>query len=44
MKDFTVVEFTWADIVRSDFVRDYLMTKDMIGDKTYGKKVQFLRE
>lgn len=28
---FTVVEFTWADIVRSDFVRDYIMTKDMLG-------------
>lgn len=43
MKDFTVVEFTWADIVRSDFVRDYLMTKDMIGEKQNGK-VKFLRE
>lgn len=43
MKDFTVVEFTWADIVRSDFVRDYLMTKDMIGDQNNGK-VKFLRE
>jgi phosphate starvation-inducible protein PhoH and related proteins len=30
MKKFTVVEFTWADIVRSDFVRDYIMTKEMI--------------
>lgn len=30
MKNFTVVEFTWADIVRSDFVRDYIMTKEMI--------------
>lgn len=25
---FTKVEFTWADIVRSDFVRDYIMTKE----------------
>ena len=33
MKNFTTVEFTWADIVRSDFVRDYIMTKDMIGEK-----------
>jgi|TARA_B110000908_G_scaffold4164_1_gene5377 phosphate starvation-inducible PhoH-like protein len=33
MKGFTVVEFTWKDIVRSDFVRDYIMTKEMIGDK-----------
>lgn len=30
MKKFTVVEFTWADIVRSDFVRDYIMTKEML--------------
>lgn len=30
MNRFTVVEFTWADIVRSDFVRDYIMTKEMI--------------
>lgn len=30
MKKFTMVEFTWADIVRSDFVRDYIMTKEMI--------------
>lgn len=30
MKKFTVIEFTWADIVRSDFVRDYIMTKEML--------------
>lgn len=30
MQKFTVVEFTWADIVRSDFVRDYIMTKEML--------------
>jgi len=33
MKNFTVVEFTWADIVRSDFVRDYIMTKELIEEK-----------
>ena len=30
MNNFTTVEFGWADIVRSDFVRDYIMTKEMI--------------
>ena len=30
MKNFTVVEFSWKDIVRSDFVRDYIMTKEML--------------
>ena len=30
MNRFTIVEFTWADIVRSDFVRDYIMTKEML--------------
>ena len=30
MKKFTVVEFGWADIVRSDFVRDYIMTKELV--------------
>ena len=29
MKNFTIVEFGWEDIVRSDFVRDYIMTKEM---------------
>ena len=33
MKDFGVVNFTWADIVRSDFVRDYIMTKEMLTEK-----------
>jgi predicted ribonuclease YlaK len=28
MKAFSHVEFTWADIVRSDFVRDYIVTKE----------------
>lgn len=30
MKDFTKVEFRWEDIVRSDFVRDYIMTKELL--------------
>jgi phosphate starvation-inducible protein PhoH len=30
MNNFTTVEFGWTDIVRSDFVRDYIMTKEMI--------------
>lgn len=30
MNNFTTVEFGWADIVRSDFVRDYIMTKELI--------------
>lgn len=30
---FDVIEFTWKDIVRSDFVRDYIMTKEMKGIK-----------
>lgn len=30
MNNFTTVEFGWADIVRSNFVRDYIMTKEMI--------------
>lgn len=34
MTRFTVVEFSWADIVRSDFVRDYIMTKEMLGYTT----------
>ena len=31
MKDFSVITFTWEDIVRSDFVRDYIMTKEWMG-------------
>jgi len=31
MRAFRIVEFGWADIVRSDFVRDYIMTKEMMG-------------
>lgn len=33
LNQFDVVEFTWKDIVRSDFVRDYIMTKEMLGIK-----------
>lgn len=31
MKSFTHVRFSWEDIVRSDFVRDYIMTKEWMG-------------
>lgn len=30
MNNFTTIEFGWADIVRSGFVRDYIMTKEMV--------------
>lgn len=30
MNSFQHVEFTWADIVRSDFVRDYIVTKETL--------------
>ena len=30
MNNFTTVEFGWKDIVRSDFVRDYIMTKELV--------------
>ena len=30
LKKFKIVEFGWEDIVRSDFVRDYIMTKEML--------------
>lgn len=33
MRYFTVVTFGWKDIVRSDFLRDYIMTKEMLGMK-----------
>jgi phosphate starvation-inducible PhoH-like protein len=29
MKNFTIIEFGLQDIIRSDFVRDYIMTKEM---------------
>tara|TARA_R110002153_G_scaffold53671_3_gene149467 strand:+ start:2243 stop:2941 length:699 start_codon:yes stop_codon:yes gene_type:complete len=31
MKNFSVIRFTWEDIVRSDFCRDYIMTKEQMG-------------
>jgi len=31
MRFFRVINFSWSDIVRSDFVRDYIMTKEMMG-------------
>ncbi len=30
MKNFSIIEFGWQDIIRSDFVRDYIMTKEML--------------
>lgn len=33
MKDFTLIQFGWDDIVRSGVVRDYIMTKEMMGLK-----------
>ena len=33
LKDFSVIEFNWTDIVRSGFVRDYIMTKVMLERK-----------
>lgn len=30
MKTFRHIEFTWKDIVRSDLVRDYIVTKEML--------------
>jgi phosphate starvation-inducible PhoH-like protein len=31
LKNFEIVNFGWEDIVRSGFVRDYIMTKEMLG-------------
>ena len=31
LRNFTIINFGWEDIVRSDFVRDYIMTKEMLG-------------
>lgn len=31
MRHFSVIAFSWEDIVRSDFVRDYIMTKEWMG-------------
>ena len=33
LKNFEVVTFNWQDIVRSGFLRDYIMTKEMLGYK-----------
>ena len=33
MKDFSTIQFGWDDIVRSGIVRDYIMTKEMMGLK-----------
>jgi phosphate starvation-inducible PhoH-like protein len=33
MKDFAVINFTWSDIIRSDFVREYIMSKEMMNIK-----------
>ena len=33
MKNFSTVQFGWDDIVRSGIVRDYIMTKEMMGIK-----------
>jgi len=33
LQKFKIVEFGWEDIVRSDFVRDYIMTKEMLERK-----------
>lgn len=33
LKDFSIINFGWEDIVRSDFVRDYIMTKEMLESK-----------
>ena len=32
LRNFTIVNFGWEDIVRSDFVRDYIMTKERLTD------------
>lgn len=31
LKNFDIINYGWQDIVRSDFVRDYIMTKEMLG-------------
>ena len=31
LRNFCIINFGWEDIVRSDFVRDYIMTKEMLG-------------
>lgn len=34
MRHFSIINFSWEDIVRSDFVRDYIMTKEWMGVQT----------
>ena len=31
MNNFSIVTFDWSDVVRSGLVRDYIMTKEMLG-------------
>lgn len=38
MKDFNIITFNWEDIVRSDFVRDYIMTKEMLEKKKVNRE------
>ena len=33
LKNFDIIQFGWQDIVRSDFLRDYIMAKEMLGYK-----------
>jgi len=33
LRNFSVITYGWEDIVRSDFLRDYIMTKEMLGMK-----------
>lgn len=35
LNNFSIIEFKWQDIVRSNFVRDYIMTKEMM-ERTNG--------
>ena len=41
MKSFEVVRFGWEDIVRSDFVRDYIMTKEWLENANAEKSGRF---
>ena len=36
---FATIEFGWSDIVRSDFVRDYIMTKEMMEGKKNDSRI-----
>ncbi len=33
MPSFDIIKFGWEDIIRSDFVRDYIVTKEMLEEK-----------